>query len=103
MRSLQKTHRELVATVSKQHFDLIAVSIGYDQSLLGLADAIAEVRRCSVNQNISVVLGGRVFDQPASSYEFIGSDKTVIEREDPIAQIICALPGSKIRKHPRHA
>lgn len=100
---LQKTYRELVAIVSKQHFDLIAVSIGYDQSLLGLADAIAEVRRCSVNQNISVVLGGRVFDQPASSYEFIGADRVVIEREDPIEQILRVLPGSKVRKYPRHA
>ncbi|MEM1130653.1 MAG: cobalamin-dependent protein [Pseudomonadota bacterium] len=98
----QRPVSDLLDTISRQRIDVVAASAGYDQSLLGLADVTASVRRRSCNPDIRVVVGGRVFDGPASSYDFIQADKVVMHREDPVSQIIAALPVVPSRRQPGH-
>ncbi len=77
-------------------FDILGMSIGYDESLLGLADVIAEARRVSKNPHIRVALGGSLFNGDVAGYGFLNADVVVGATEDPMAYFrdLTACPQS---------
>ena len=71
--------------------DVLAISVGYDQSFEGLADFIDQTRIVSTNRALSVMLGGAAFDQPKDSYTFLGADVIMAKGDDHSQQAFRAL------------
>ena len=67
-------YEAVLEAVAARNFTALGLSVGYDQNLLGLADLVREVRMESSNPNMSVLLGGSVFEGCFEQYGFLGAD-----------------------------
>lgn len=65
---------DLVEIVSTQRYDAVLLSVGQDGSLAGASDLIAELRSCSLNRGIMILVGGSGLAQPFGQYHFLGAD-----------------------------
>ncbi len=64
----------LVREVSSQPIDFLGLSVGHDAALKGIPELLQELRTCSINPGMKILLGGNIFDMPASEYAWIGAD-----------------------------
>lgn len=67
---------ELLAEVSRHHYDLIGLTVSCDCHIACLPSAILSVRSVSRNPGVRVMVGGRVFVEDAALAERVGSDGT---------------------------
>lgn len=67
---------DLLARVADRGFDLIGLTISCDCHIAPLALLIADLRKCSQNPKVSVMVGGRVFAQDPSLSHSVGADGT---------------------------
>ena len=81
---INRPNAEIFHHLHSTHFDVVGLSIGYDQSLLGLADVIAEVRITSKNPAIAVALGGSSFEGAPSAYSFLNADIVLTNGQNPL-------------------
>jgi methanogenic corrinoid protein MtbC1 len=84
---------ELVATVRAQWFSILGVSLADDTRLDALAGLIREIRKASRNQQIGILVGGRIFvDQPELAV-LVGADATASDGQQAVlkAEALLAL------------
>lgn len=99
----QRTANDMFDVVSERHIDVLAVSIGYDLSLAGLADTISEARLVSANPRMAVIVGGCAINGADESYDFLNADKVVAKSEDALWHITSAVPTRTQKGHHGHA
>lgn len=64
----------LKQALSDGHVDVLGLSVGHDAALAGLPQLISELRACSANPGLQIMVGGNVFNMADSEYEWIGAD-----------------------------
>lgn len=77
----------LGALVAQNRFDVLALSIGHDAALDGLADRIGDLRAQSCHARMSVMLGGGAFAEPRRQYAFLGADTVALSAAEASAWI----------------
>jgi MerR family transcriptional regulator, light-induced transcriptional regulator len=99
---LPVSQREIVNMVQCQPFAVVGFSLSHADLLGNLKTAIAKVRKFSINRDVLIVVGGRVFDGKMDVAVDIGADAAfadaaeVIAFADKVAATV-ADPGA----HPR--
>jgi methanogenic corrinoid protein MtbC1 len=76
--------QRLIDRARVEHFDFIGISIGYDESLSGLADRIVEIRDASLNRAIYIIVGGAIFAYSKKGFDFLGADHIAGTADDAI-------------------
>jgi MerR family transcriptional regulator, light-induced transcriptional regulator len=77
----------LAARLAEERFDVLALSVGHDGALAGLADRIADLRARSCRGGISIMLGGAALAEPRAQYTFLGADAVALSAAEAIAWI----------------
>lgn len=72
----QASVNEMVATVSRRHFDMVGLSVSCESQLGLLTSLIKTVRSKSRNKAIVVMAGGRVFNDDPALVHAVGADIT---------------------------
>lgn len=81
---LKVANADVLTRLQTQHYDILGFSVGYDQSLLGLADQIAEARMVSANPALQVVVGGNLFGSSEEAYAFLGAERVLTGADEPV-------------------
>ncbi|MFG5382801.1 B12-binding domain-containing protein [Yoonia sp. R2-816] len=74
----------IMEQLSSKHVDVLGISVGTDNRLHGLADLISDVRFCSINPDIKIVIGGSAICGTSVQYEFLGADWVAASAEDSL-------------------
>lgn len=77
----------LAARLAEERFDVLALSVGHDGALAGLADRIADLRVRSCRGGISIILGGAALAEPREQYNFLGADTVALSAAEGTAWI----------------
>ena len=77
----------LYDSLANHRCDLLGISLGYDEALLGMADLISKARLESANPAMSVAVGGQVFVSDITNYSFLGADVVLTAGEDPVVRL----------------
>lgn len=67
---------ELTATVRKQWFSMVGLSLAGESRLDALATLIREIRRASRNPHVGLLVGGRIFTEQPELAALVGADAT---------------------------
>ena len=67
---------ELCRILREESFRVVGLSISSDDHLEGLSERITRFRRASINKDILVLVGGRVFDADPDLVAAVGADGT---------------------------
>jgi hypothetical protein len=89
----------LRARIAEQRFDVLALSVGHDAALHGLADLIADLRHLSAQGDLSVVLGGAALAEPHAQYAFLGADRVALSAAEATTWIFTTFASR--RRHYR--
>ncbi len=100
---LQQSRQTLLRALSTVHIDLLAISVGYDQSLWGLADLITDARAHSLAPKMPIIVGGRAFENGAEHYSFLGADDILTNHDKAPIRIHEWLRHSNKQGIPGHA
>lgn len=100
---LNRPNAQVVEQLNAQHYDVFGVSVGQDQSLMGLGNLIAEARIVSENPTLRVILGGQSFKGNRSAYDFLGADTVLTGVEDPLASFHSLIGTQQSGSESRHA
>lgn len=76
------TSDDVMVQLSSHDTDVLGISIGTDNRLDGLADLIAQVRRCAMNPDIKILIGGSAVRGASNQYKFLGADCVATSTED---------------------
>lgn len=60
--------------VVRTRYEMVALSVGHDWALHGLADFISDLRYKSCHGGLSVMIGGAALVEPRTQYRFLGAD-----------------------------
>jgi methylmalonyl-CoA mutase cobalamin-binding subunit len=74
---LDATRVELLDRVASKPYQLIGLSVGGDEQLVGVADLILDIRARLGNSSIPVLLGGNVFVFSEEEYGWLGADRVL--------------------------
>ncbi len=66
----------LVSMVREQHFDVVGFAIGNDKSIASLAELIRQVRKCSMNKQLGILVGGPLLVARPQIATLVGADAT---------------------------
>ncbi len=66
----------IIAQIRERSFSLLGLSVGSDGQLRSLKRLIAEVRQKSMNQRVSIMVGGPIFRDRPELCEHVGADAT---------------------------
>lgn len=72
--------------LSDNEIDILGVSIGCDEHLLGVADLLTEARIRSLNPGLSLMVGGPAIEGNLSQYRFLGADILAKDAESALVQ-----------------
>lgn len=72
---LGATRTELLDRIAIRPYQLIGLSVGGDEQLVGVADLILDIRERMGNPSVPVVLGGNVFVSAEEEYRWLGADR----------------------------
>ncbi len=72
---LGATSTELIDRIAIRPYQLIGLSVGGDEQLVGVADLILDIRERMGNPSVPVVLGGNVFVSAEEEYRWLGADR----------------------------
>ena len=90
-----KTMRELHDLSRQQRFDVVGLSVGAERNLPELADNIRSIRKRSLNPDVKVLLGGKIFsDQPELAVQY-GADATGRDGRDAVRVLSEICPEAK--------
>jgi len=64
--------------------DVIGISVGHDEGLVGLAEIIALLRRKSRSSDVKIIVGGNVFAAPTRQYDWLRADFVALSIEDAL-------------------
>lgn len=83
----------LAACVSEQRVDLVGFSLSGEVLIGGLASSIHTVRNASLNRDLRVIVGGKVFaDDPERANE-VGADAVALDGRDGLCKARALVPG----------
>ncbi len=74
----------LMQEVNSKSIDFLGLSVGHDAGLEGVPELLQELRKCSCNPAMKILLGGNIFDMPAVEYAWIGADCLVTSPEEAL-------------------
>ncbi len=74
-----KTTSHLVSCVSEEHFDVVGLSASTYSAVKSLTAEIRELREASANPDISIMVGGPIFNEDIHLARRIGADATAID------------------------
>ncbi len=77
---------DVAAIVRNEWFDLVGLSISCEERLQALASEITAVRRTSLNRNIGVIVGGRIFSESPDFAVRVGADATAKDCDEAAQQ-----------------
>lgn len=92
------TGDEILAAVGRKSFEIIGFSLSRDAAVRELRDLIGAVRRSSANPQISVMVGGRVFNDDPGLVEAVGADLTAADANRALVasrNVVC----SRVQTH----
>jgi MerR family transcriptional regulator, light-induced transcriptional regulator len=64
----------LLNKIKVEHFDVIALSISGEESIVGLKNLLNKLRNSSINQNVKILVGGQAINSNPLLCEQIGAD-----------------------------
>ena len=77
---------DLLALVRADSFDLVGLSVGSDEFLLGLGKLIAEIRKAARNRDVRIMVGGKCFlEKPWLAAE-LGADATATDARQAVSR-----------------
>lgn len=80
--AIQSTGAGLLNRIATGQFDILGVSLGCDEQLVGLANLIVNTRSANMGRSPFVVVGGQVFSGPETEYSFLGADRVCTAGDD---------------------
>jgi MerR family transcriptional regulator, light-induced transcriptional regulator len=89
---------DVLGAVSRRSFSIVGFSLSRDCALDGLRDLIAATRKASVNAELAVMVGGRVFNDAPAKVRFVGADLTAQDADQALIasqHLIC----SRVQTH----
>lgn len=81
---LEGRREVLVRQVSSLPIDFLGLSVGHDAGLVGMPELLQELRTCSCNPGMKILLGGNIFDMPSVEYAWLGADCLVTSPQDAL-------------------
>lgn len=78
------TAEDLVHMVETERFDLIGFSMANEKWLEPLPPLIGRLRRASQNQQVRVMVGGRVFSEDPRRVAAVGADETAADAREAV-------------------
>ncbi len=72
---------ELLRMVRSEWYAIVGISVAYESMLPEVTRIIEEVRRASRNQDVGVMVGGRIFTQDPTLAGQVGADATAADAE----------------------
>jgi MerR family transcriptional regulator, light-induced transcriptional regulator len=87
---------DIVELVDGQWFDMVGLSASKVPNPERLAADIRAIRRASVNKDIRVMIGGRVFNETPSLVTAVGADLTATDGRKAVVQI-AQLIGPRVK------
>jgi methanogenic corrinoid protein MtbC1 len=92
------SREEVLGAVSRRSFSIVGFSLSRDAALSELRDLIGATRRASVNPEIAVMVGGRVFNDAPGKVRFVGADLTAADADKALVasqHLLC----SRVQTH----
>ncbi|MFK8051663.1 MAG: B12-binding domain-containing protein [Woeseiaceae bacterium] len=80
-----RSTNELIELVSREHYDVVGLSIVAERNLNIAAAAIADIRSNAANNAIKVLLGGRIAVEKPELVEALDADQVVADTDQIIA------------------
>ena len=77
----------VLALLAETEVDVLGVSVGCDEHLLGLADFLTEARIRSLKPDLTVMVGGAAIEGKLSQYRFLGADILAKDAETALGQV----------------
>jgi methanogenic corrinoid protein MtbC1 len=90
--NVEPSTQALAATLKREHFDVLGLSLGSEVRLQALREAIATLRRASRNKGLIVMVGGAPFLAAPERGEEVGADVVAGDARDAPAQAAALLP-----------
>ncbi len=87
---------DLVEAVRTEHFDLIGFSMADEEWLEALPPVISELRRVSKNENVRVIVGGRVFSEKPERVALVGADETAGDAREAVKTAVRLVDPSSL-------
>ncbi len=78
------TADDLVHVVETERFDLIGFSMANEKWLAPLPPLIQRLRKASRNQDVRVMVGGRVFSEDPRRVAEVGADETATDAREAV-------------------
>lgn len=78
-------HRQsdaVVAGLTDQGFDTLAISVSCDESLAGLADFVTTCRMANRDPHLDILIGGAAIQAPFTQYGFLNADRVGLGIEE---------------------
>lgn len=81
------TEAEVATLVRQEHFDTVGISVTCQVDLDKLHHLILEIRRASLNKQLMVIVGGRVFSENPQYAQVVGADATDVDGRNVVATV----------------
>ena len=78
---------ELASSVREAVFTIVGFSLSCDAGVDELASQIGTIRRASRNRNLTVLVGGRVFNERPELVSRVGADWTALDARQAVATV----------------
>lgn len=93
------TRDRLLDAIREERYDLAGISVGSEAQLAELNQFIQELRTCSKNKSLLVMVGGPLFTKHPEFAEQIGADATAPDAEHAIqkAESLVAMQQQELR------
>jgi MerR family transcriptional regulator, light-induced transcriptional regulator len=78
----------LIQAVRDERPDVLGLSVGHDAALQGVADLIKAIRHSAAIGPLRILMGGNIFKQPNTNYQWLGADGVATHAQEAMA--ICA-------------
>ncbi len=85
--SLPKSNKDLVRLVKQQHYDLVGLSASWGVLLDGIASAIQDIRKSSLNKSVVILVGGSIFLDNPEYVSRVGADGTAEDGRQAVLQL----------------
>jgi methanogenic corrinoid protein MtbC1 len=89
------TAEEIIASVRRQWFSAVGLSMSADSYAPHLPGLIATLRRASRNKSIAVIVGGAFFNAHPEQVALMGADSTALDARDAVVRtkrLVTATP-----------
>jgi methanogenic corrinoid protein MtbC1 len=86
-----RTFDDILELIASQWFDMVGLSMSVAPDPSAIAASVNAVRTHSVNTDVKVLVGGRVFVEQPELTSTVGADATAIDGREALAQITALI------------